>query len=135
MQTHALRLTPNTDLKLALIDWARSQQIEAACILTCVGSLSQASLRLAEDDFATLFHGKFEIVSLVGTLSRHGVHLHISIADKQGRTLGGHLMDTNIIFTTAEIVIGELPNMRFTREHDTNTGYHELIIQPHHPHA
>lgn len=36
---------------------------------------------------------RFEIVSLTGTLSRHGAHLHISIADFQGNVVGGHLMD------------------------------------------
>lgn len=34
---------------------------------------------------------RFEIVSLTGTLSRHGCHLHISIADFQGRATGIHL--------------------------------------------
>lgn len=36
---------------------------------------------------------RFEIVSLTGTLSRHGAHLHIAIADFQGNVVGGHLMD------------------------------------------
>jgi hypothetical protein len=36
---------------------------------------------------------RFEIVSLTGTLSRHGAHLHVAVADFQGNVVGGHLMD------------------------------------------
>ena len=32
------------------------------------------------------------------------------------------------VFTTAEIVIGELPNVTFRREMDEDTGYRELQV-------
>jgi predicted DNA-binding protein with PD1-like motif len=73
---------------------------------------------------------KFEIVSLVGTLSTHGIHLHISISDKDGKTIGGHLEKGCLIYTTAEIVIGVSEDFIFVRTVDENTGYKELEIQP-----
>ena len=128
MQTHALRLQPYQDLKVALDTWASDQAIEAACVLTCVGSLRRAVLRFADQDRATELAGKFEIVSLTGTLSQYGSHYHLCLADSQGRTVGGHLLAGCLIYTTAEIVLGVLPSLSFRRELDRATGYKELVI-------
>lgn len=130
MQTIALRLQPQQDLKLALDTMAQSQQLEAACIVTCVGSLSQATLRFAHQSTAAVYQEYFEIVSLTGTLSRHGSHYHIAIADRTGRTIGGHLLAGNLIYTTAEVVIAVLPQFSFKREPDSVTGFNELTIYP-----
>ena len=125
---HALRLSPGDDLKLVLTGYCLQRQIAAATIVSCVGSLSKLHLRLAS---ATKFLQRstlFEIVSLVGTLSPDGVHLHLSAADDSGVVWGGHLMDGNIIHTTAEIVIMELLDYQFQRVFDAATGYKELLI-------
>lgn len=124
----ALRLSPQQDLKAELDALAQMQNLEAACVLTCVGSLTKAVLRLAGQEEATVYEGKFEIVSLVGMLSWHGSHCHMAIADSTGRTIGGHLMKGCSIYTTAEIVVGILPNLSFQREFDPATGYRELTI-------
>ncbi|UZP68532.1 DNA-binding protein [Desulfovibrio mangrovi] len=125
----AIRLHPGQDILAELESIAELQEYEAACILTCAGSLTKACLRLANCNEATELHGHFEIVSLTGTLSRHGSHLHIAIADGQGKTIGAHLLAGSAVYTTAEIVIGILPDMRFLRTMDTQTGFPELDIQ------
>src|SRR5437660_1599827 len=89
----ALRLHTGDDLKLSLIDFVKQHRLKAAYVITCVGSLQKANLRLANKDKPTSFKGKFEIISLVGTLSPGGVHLHLGIADSSGKSIGGHLMD------------------------------------------
>lgn len=128
---HVLRLAPGEDLAGALDAYARAHQLEAAVILTCVGSLSTASLRFADRPETTQIEGKWEIVSLVGTLSASGgSHLHLAIADGQGATRGGHLMPGSKIYTTAEIALAELSALRFTREIDPTYGYHELVARP-----
>lgn len=129
MNLYAFRLHPHQDLKVELDAFVRDHALEAACVVTCVGSLRQATLRLADGVTATTFKDKFEIVSLTGTLSRHGSHYHISLADGTSRTLGGHLLEGCSIYTTAEIVLAELPGMRFNRDYDAATGYPELVIQ------
>jgi predicted DNA-binding protein with PD1-like motif len=129
MKAIALRLTPQQDLKAELDAFARQQTIEAACILTCVGSLTRAVLRLANQPRGTTYDDRFEIVSLTGVLSRHGSHYHIAIADSTGRTYGGHLLEGCLIHTTAELVIGVLPHLSFRRELDPITGYRELAIE------
>jgi predicted DNA-binding protein with PD1-like motif len=133
VETYALRLHPNQDLKESLDTFARVHNIEAACVLTCVGSLRRAVLRYADQSHPTELEGKFEIVSLTGTLSKYGSHYHLSLADGEGRTIGAHLLEGCLIYTTAEIVLGLLPGVSFLREMDRATGYEELYIRPHQP--
>lgn len=104
--------------------------MRAAIASGAVGSLTHVNLRLAGADQNTSRSGKFEIVSLSGTLSPGGSHLHMSVADEQGRTLGGHVMEGCRVFTTLEIVILELPDLAFDRTPDPQTGYRELRISP-----
>ena len=127
---YALRLRPNQDLKQEIVAFAKANNIQAGYIITCVGSLKKATLRLANQSEATVWDDKFEIVSLVGTLGADsGMHLHASISDGTGRTIGGHLMDDNIIYTTAEIIIGEVLDVNFSRRLDSVTTYNELFIE------
>ncbi len=129
LKTFAVRLRPGDDLLLELDRLAPTHNLEAACILACVGSLTQATLRFANQENAAVLHGHFEIVSLTGTFAKYGSHYHIAIADEAGRTYGAHLLEGCLIYTTAEIVIGALPDLRFLRTHDPQTGYPELDIQ------
>ncbi|MGF1568600.1 MAG: PPC domain-containing DNA-binding protein [Nodosilinea sp.] len=130
MQTYGLRLGPDQDLKQALTAFAIEQKLEAGIILTALGSFSQAALRFAAAPEATILTGSFELITLTGTLSYHGMHLHGTIADHQGRVYGGHLMAGCLIRTTAEIAVANLPDLRFRRELDSQTGYLELVTEP-----
>ncbi|HIK55792.1 MAG TPA: DUF296 domain-containing protein [Synechococcales cyanobacterium M55_K2018_004] len=125
----ALRLHPQQDLRVELDQWVQQEGWEAACVVTCVGSLTRAALRFAAQEEATVLEGRFEIVSLVGVMSVHGSHYHMAIADSTGRVLGGHVLPGCLIYTTAEIVIGVLPGLSFRREFDAETGYRELVIR------
>jgi len=127
-KVYALRLHPGDDLKVKLAEFVKENKIRAGYIITCVGSLSKATLRLSNRNETQTWKQSFEITSLTGTLSPDGNHLHISIADKEGVTIGGHLMDGSIISTTAEIIIGEAPDMIFKRELDSLTTFKELKI-------
>lgn len=129
LKVYALRLMPKQDLRKQLELFASQQKIQAGAILTAVGSLQKISLRLADQKESTTFEGKYEIVSLVGTLSPDGVHLHISLSDSAGKTIGGHLVEGCEIYTTAEIVLADARGLKFTREQDTQTGYKELKIR------
>ncbi|HWE47947.1 MAG TPA: PPC domain-containing DNA-binding protein [Caulobacteraceae bacterium] len=134
MRTHAVRLTPGTDLNDALERLTREFAIGAGCIVACVGSLSRAQLRMpgvlgATDVFKT-FDEPMEIVSLTGTLSPDGAHLHIALSRRDGVCIGGHLVSGCIVNTTAELVIGELTDVAFTRPLDSQTGYDELSVRP-----
>ena len=129
MRTFPLRLHPGEDLKQALVAYAQKNEVRAGLVLTCVGSLTRAALRLADQPETSFFDGRFEIVSLVGTLGPDGPHLHIAISNSTGKTLGGHLQDGSLIYTTAEIVLADLEGWVFAREIDPQTTYDELAPQ------
>ncbi len=128
MKVVAMRLMPGADLKSVLISHCLESGIEAACIVSCVGSLKRVVLRFANQSDLTVLDDKFEIVSLEGTVSKEGAHLHISISDSGGRVLGGHLAEGSFIYTTGELVLGVLEDILFKREMDPMTGFKELQI-------
>ncbi|KAG8583786.1 hypothetical protein GDO81_008548 [Engystomops pustulosus] len=134
LSVYALRLGPGEEIVTSLFKFVQEKKLRAPFVITCVGSVTKATLRLANSDAQNtneIIHLKerFEIVSLVGTLNEDA-HLHISLSDKDGKTIGGHAMGNLEVFTTAEIVIGELSDLQFTREMDERTGFPELVIRP-----
>jgi predicted DNA-binding protein with PD1-like motif len=97
-------------------------------VISVVGSLSLAQLRLAGATEANVIRGDLEILSLAGTLSPDGAHLHLAVADSRGAVIGGHLCAGSLVRTTAELVLGLLPEWQFSRELDPATGCAELRI-------
>lgn len=129
MQTFVLRLNPHQDLKQSLQEFVAAKQIQAGFVLSAIGSLQKATVRFANQATSEVLDGKFELLALNGTLSVNGNHVHIAIADETGKTIGGHLSDGCIVYTTAEIVLGELPEFTFSRLPDAKTGCLELEIR------
>ena len=127
---HAFRLKPGQDLKKEIQNFADSHHIQAGWVSTCVGSLTNYAIRFANQPGIATDSGHFEIVSLTGTVSVNGSHLHISISDSTGKTTGGHLSDGCKIYTTAEIVILSSEDFIFKREKDGTTPWDELQVQP-----
>lgn len=125
----AFRLRPGDDLKKGIEKLVQEKQIGAGWIATCAGSLTHYSIRFANQPEGTKGSGHFEIVSLTGTVSKNGSHLHISISDSTGATIGGHLMEGCTIYTTAEIVIQSSARHEFTREKDGTTPWDELQVK------
>ncbi len=126
---HAIRLLPGQDLKLELDKFVESKQIKAASIVSAVGSLTDVALRFANQSDVSKMKGHFELVSLSGILSSvGGSHIHMAVSDGSGKTLGGHVKEGNIIYTTMELVLIEYPRMVFKREKCPQSGYHELKV-------
>ena len=130
MENYTFRLKPGHDLIDSIEAFAHEKRIEAGCIISGVGSLAHATLRLANQEFLTDYDDYFEIVSITGLVSVHGSHVHISISDGEGHTLGGHLVSGCEIYTTAEIVILAFSNMVYKREMAEDSGYEELVVYP-----
>lgn len=127
--TYALRLLPGQDVKLGIAQFVQLHNIKAGWIATCVGSLTQYHIRFANQPTGTKQQGYFEIVSLTGTLADNGMHVHINVSDSAGHTIGGHLLDGNIVYTTAEIIIQSTEAYIFKREKDGSTPWEELQIK------
>ena len=132
MHLVAKRLTPGKDLKQTIIEFAAEKNIAAGAIISAVGSLSIANIRMAgaqpdKQDVRELA-GPFEIVSLIGTVGIDGEHLHISLSDKDGKVIGGHLKDGCLVETTVELVIAVDDRLEFRRDVDPTTGFKELSV-------
>jgi predicted DNA-binding protein with PD1-like motif len=87
---------------------------------------------LANREAVSEYEEYFEMVSLTGTLSVHGSHLHISLSDGEGRTIGGHLSPGCTVYTTAEIVIAAFDDVVYRREFAGDSGYEELVVYQKH---
>ncbi len=74
-------------------------------------------------------NGYFEILICNKTVSVHGIHLHIAVADSEGKAIGGHLMYGCRMYTTAEILIAQSRGYVFTRVKDVLTKFTELYIE------
>lgn len=129
-QLHILRMLPGEDVREALAAWCAERSIEAAAILSAVGSVSKAMIRFGGRSEGTAIEGDLEVCALSGTLSRHGMHLHIAAADADGRMTGGHLLNGTIVRTTLDLVVHEIGGVRMLRKPDATTGYEELVPEP-----
>jgi len=127
-RSYIVRLKPGQELKTELSRLAKDQGFQAASIVSAVGSLTDVALRLADQPGTTRYRGHFEVVSLSGYLAAHELHLHMAVSDETGRTLGGHIMDGNVVYTTLVVVIQEYLRYRYRREFDPSTNYQELVI-------
>jgi predicted DNA-binding protein with PD1-like motif len=128
MRNYTFRLKSGQDLFDSIEAFVKEKHVEAGCILSGVGSLTHATIRLANREFNSEYEGHFEIVSITGTVSIHGSHLHISISDGDGNTIGGHFESGCKIYTTAEIVLAVFNDVVYKREFAEDSGYDELTV-------
>jgi uncharacterized protein len=119
LETLALRLPPDVDLRQTLQSIAHTENITAGIILSGIGSIKTVALRFAGQNTHTTLakpllrriDGKHEILTIAGTIGT-----------------GGHVVDGCIIYTTVELTIGILPDLQFQRQLDDRTGFAELAI-------
>lgn len=136
---HVLRLGPGEDLVDSLWKYARCNYIKAASIVSVVGSLTTTNIRYANQEGTVSLNGHFEIVSVVGNIDYQKTessdyegsgHIHLSVSDENGVTIGGHAMPGNIVYTTAEITILEIDGLfdRILDDGEGGSGYYELKV-------
>ena len=125
---YAFRLKPHEDLKEGILKFAATNALKAAAIISAVGSLEQYHIRFANQPQGTTAKGFFEIISLSGTFSDSSCHLHICVSDANGQTFGGHLLDSNLIYTTPELIAIGLDDLEFQRVTDGTYNYKELVV-------
>ena len=129
LKCHCVRLHRGDDLMLSVKELCREKHIAAGVVLSAVGCISEGRVRDASGVTIRDITEHCEIVSLDGTVSETRCHLHISLSKEDLSTIGGHLCPGCIINTTCELVIAELPGIRYGVEEDPETGYDELIFQ------
>jgi uncharacterized protein len=130
MDSLVLRLKPGEDLRGAVEAAVAAETAGgAAFVVSGIGSLSRAALRLAGAPEATIIEGDLELLTLAGSVSPDGAHLHASMARDDGSLLGGHVGAGCIVRTTAELLLVTVPQWQLGREPDPRTGYRELVAR------
>jgi predicted DNA-binding protein with PD1-like motif len=128
MMCHCIRLRRGEDLLESIRRICKEKNIQSGVILSGVGCLLEGRVRDASGVNVRYIPDHCEIVSLNGTVSAQRCHVHIALSFEDMTTVGGHLCPGCIVNTTCELVIGELPGIRFGVEEDPETGYDELIF-------
>ncbi len=126
MKELAVRLKRGEDLKKTIEDLCLEKDIDTAVVLSGVGSLYEMKIRLAGAEKYLEKKENYEIVSLTGTVCKGKAHIHISMSDEAGMTVGGHLMYGCLVDTTCELVLGILEEYDSVRCFDPETGYGEI---------
>lgn len=129
IQQIAKRLWAGLDLRKEIEKIVKENRVDAGSILSVVENLKKARLRMVGGKNIKTWNKSFEIVSGTGTLSPDGCHIHIAIADSQGKIVGGHLKEGCVVKTTVEIVLLKFSGIRFRRVLDNETGYSELVLK------
>jgi uncharacterized protein len=123
------RFLPGQDLKKEIMNLAIDQKINAAIIISCTGNLKKTTILYPARDKAKTANRNYDVVNLQGTFSRFGGNFKITIADKNGKTRSGTLLEGTEIKTTVEIVFAIFDDVSYLRTYDPATGYPELDIK------
>ena len=107
MQPLPLKLAPGSDLRLSLEELAQRDGI-SGFVIGVVGNLTKASFQCPGQAEPTVLEGDLEVITLNGTFSPEGVHLHLSLSDGACQVWGGHLEPGTIVQKGVDLLIGVL---------------------------
>jgi predicted DNA-binding protein with PD1-like motif len=121
------------DLRGELERLAQEDRRCCGFIVCGIGSLESPVLRFADQARGVVLAGPQEVISLAGSISPDGAHLHLLVADREGRSVGGHLCHGSRVRTTMELLLARTAGWQLGRERDAATGHLELTISPSRP--
>ena len=107
MQVRAVHLDAGADIRRSLEALAQQHSAQGF-VLSVVGNMRQAAFACPGRTSPTLLSGELEIITLQGTLSPEGVHLHLSFSDGDCQVWGGHLEHGSLILKGADLLVGFL---------------------------
>ena len=110
-KVHVLNIKSGADVIGCIQQYLTSKKIEAANIMSAVGTLKTVTMRLAYCDEGKGYptrthHGKkqkYQLISLSGCISMHGARLSVCIGDTAGASHVGQLVGNMIAHDHVEI--------------------------------
>jgi len=132
MKVHVFRVEPGQELLSEVTRYCSEHNITSGVVIGIIGSVERAKLNflmeLPGKYESVEFPGPLEIVCAQGSVALKDdspiIHIHIQISSRDV-CRGGHLAEATV-FSTAEVVIGEL-DQQLRRRADSYTGLNELI--------
>ena len=107
MRAVPLHLEAGSDVRGSLEQLALEHNA-GGFVLSVVGNLSQAAFACPGKSAPTVLAGELEIITLQGTISPDGVHLHLSFSDASCQVWGGHLEHGTLVLRGADLLVGLL---------------------------
>ena len=107
MRAVPLHLEAGSDVRRSLEQLALEHNA-GGFVLSVVGNLSQAAFACPGKSAPTVLAGELEIITLQGTISPDGVHLHLSFSDTSCHVWGGHLEHGTLVLRGADLLVGLL---------------------------
>ena len=129
MQPLPLKLAPGSDLRLSLEELAQRDGI-SGFVLGVVGNLTKASFQCPGQAEPTVLEGDLEVITLNGTFSPKGVHLHLSLSDGACQVWGGHLEPGTIVQKGVDLLIGVLEQREGRPARQTAAPRIEIAVLP-----
>ena len=129
MQPLPLKLAPGSDLRLSLEELAQRDGI-SGFVLGVVGNLTKASFQCPGQAEPTVLEGDLEVITLNGTFSPEGVHLHLSLSDGACQVWGGHLEPGTIVQKGVDLLVGVLEQREGRPARQTAAPRIEIAVLP-----
>lgn len=129
MKQLSVRLLPGQDLREEIERLARAHSVQAGVVISLVGNLTKAILRMADGETIKEWNGSYEIVSATGTISPEESHIHLALSDQEGKVFGGHLKKGTIVGVTCEVVLLTFDDVVYSRVYEEETGYDMLVVK------
>ncbi len=126
-RTFALVLASGDEAMASLLRFANDHALTAAHF-TAIGAFERATLGYfdwqAKDYVRIAVDEQVEVVSLIGDVAldagKPKVHAHVVVARRDGRALGGHLLEGHVR-PTLEVIVEQSP-VHLARRHDAESG-------------
>jgi len=135
MDSLPLKLNSGSDLRLSLEAIGLDSK-KPGFVLGVVGNLSRACFQCPGRSKPTVLEGNLEIITLNGTFSPDGVHLHLSISDGDCNVWGGHLEIGSLVLKGADLLVGFVDYdkrdsvIQVSRESEKSLNRLEIAVMP-----
>lgn len=126
-KVHLIRLEKGEDLLQAIIQYVKENKIVAG-YLTGIGALKKGKIGyfdIKEKKYLSIPFKEVELLSCMGNIAKNKAtqepvaHIHIVLGEKDGKCIGGHLVE-GIVSVTAEIYLVETrPGVFRTKDEET----------------
>lgn len=128
-----LRLKPGTDVLLGLQAACEQAGITNGVIVSAIGSLAEVRfcdpIEIAEKRARYGYGDPLQLEGPIELLSASGIichddsgatnlHVHVDLADQNGKAYGGHLVEGTRVLLTLDAVIGEIDGVDMRRKMD-----------------